>query len=391
MPRNYLRYKFMSKKVYLDYAAATPLDPQALKAMMPFLTTKFHNPSAIYLDAKHVKEELNEARSQLARLMGARPIEIIFTSGATEANNLAIQGVMRAHAKGEVLVSAIEHESVIAPSELFRSRQIAVDKTGLVNLTELEKQISKDTVLISVMFVNNEIGCVQPIAEIAQLVTKVRRQRQKSGNQTPLYLHSDLAQAGNYYNLNMARLGLDMATINGGKIYGPKQSGVLYIKAGVRLEPLIMGGGQEFGFRSGTENVAGCVGLATAFSFAQGHRTVEAEKTTKLRQFLEACLGKNFKDVIINGSTKHKAPHIVSATLAGIDNERVMMELDEIGVQVAVGSACSASSGEPSHVLSAIGLTEVEARATLRFSLGRYTTQKDVKKLVNGLIKITKS
>lgn len=381
----------MKKYIYLDHAAATPLDPKVLKSMMPFLTTKFYNPSATYLGARSVREELSEARKKIARVMGAREAEIIFTSGATEANNLAIQGVMREYPKAEVLCSAIEHESVIAPSELYKNKKIPVDAKGVVDLGKLEKLISKSTVLISVMQVNNEIGSLQPISEIAQLVAKIRKKRQKSGSKQPLYLHSDLAQSGNYFDLNMARLGLDLATINGGKIYGPKQSGALYVKAGVKLKPLIVGGGQEFGFRSGTENVAGCVGLANAVAFAHENRAVEAEKTTHLREFLEHSLAKSFKDVLINGSPKVKAPHIVSATFPGIDNERVMMELDELGIQVAVGSACSASSDKPSHVLTAIGLTDIQARSTLRFSLGRYTTRKDLKKLIGGLRKTVKS
>lgn len=381
----------MKKPIYFDYAAATPTEPRVLKAMMPFLTTRFYNPSAIYLVAKNVKAELSNARHQVAKTMGVREAEIIFCSGATEANNLAIQGVMRNYPKAEVLVSAVEHESVLAPAKHYKHKLITVDDKGVVNLSKLEKQINKNTALISVMHTNNELGSLQPIAEIAQLVSKERAKRQKSRNKTPLYFHSDLAQAGNYFDLNMARLGLDLATVNGGKLYGPKQSGALYIKTGVNLEPLIVGGGQEFGFRSGTENVAACVGLAVAFAHAQENRKIEAEKVAHLRQFLEAKLTDTFKQVTINGSARGRAPHIVSATFAGIDNERVMMQLDELGFQVAVGSACSASSDEPSHVLSAIGLTDEQARATLRLSLGRRTTKKDIQKLVSGLRKIIKS
>ncbi len=379
------------KKVYFDYAAATPLNPTVLKAMKPYFSDAFYNPSAIYLSARKVREDINKARKSIAGNLGVRPAEIVFTSGATEANNLAIQGVMSKYHDSEILVSAIEHESVIAPAKKFKAKLIPVNKDGIVDLAKLEKLINDKTVLVSVMLVNNELGSVQPLAEIAKIIASIRKDRIKSGNKRPIYLHSDLAQAANFFDIHVSRLGVDLATINGGKIYGPKQSGALYIKAGVALNPMIIGGGQEFNIRSGTENVPAVIGLAKALEIVQNHRTNEAKRLTDLRIKLEREIMQRFPDALINGSTQHKAPHIISLTLPGRDNERLMMELDEAGFEVAVGSACSASSDEPSFVLKAIGLSDEQARSTLRFSLGRFTEPKDIKKLVKTLEKVIKS
>jgi cysteine desulfurase len=324
----------------------------------------------------------------VARHLGARPAEIIFTAGATEANNLAIQGVMKNFPDGEVLISAIEHDSVIEPAKLFNHRLLPVDQKGIVDLSALEKMINDKTVLVSVGYVNNELGTIQPLGEIARLLAKVRAERLAAGNKTPLLLHSDAAQAGNFLDLHTARLGVDLMSVNGGKIYGPKQSGALYVKAGIKLQPLIVGGGQEFGLRAGTENVPAAVGLAEALDLAQAKRAEETKRLSTLRQKFENELLKHLSNVRINGPAGRQAPHIVSATFPGFDNERLMMQLDEAGIICALGSACSAGSGEPSHVLSAIGLSDADARSTLRFSLGRQTGEADIDKTLKTLKKI---
>src|SRR5579862_3657095 len=253
------------KPIYLDYAAATPMDAEVIKAMQPYFADKFYNPSATYLAGRGVRKDVESARQSVAIQLGARPAEVIFTAGATEANNLAIQGIMREYPESEVLVSAIEHESVLEPARLFKVKEIPVTPQGIVDLQKLEKLITPKTVLVSVMLVNNELGTVQPISEIAKILNKSSILRK---NGWPLYLHTDGAQAGNYLDLHVSRLGVDLMSINSGKIYGPKQSGVLYVKAGTRLRPLIVGGGQEFGLRSGTENVAAAIGLAKALKIA---------------------------------------------------------------------------------------------------------------------------
>jgi cysteine desulfurase len=378
------------KKIYLDYAAATPLDPQVLKAMEPYFSDKFYNPSAIYLEARKTRAELGNIRRQVAEILGAKPAETVFTAGATEANNLAIQGVMRQFPKAEVLVSAIEHESVLEPAGLFNCREIPVDNRGKILLNKLSNMINDKTVLVSAMLVNNELGTIQPLKEIAGILAEIRNQRLAKGNKLPIYLHSDAAQAANYLDLHISRLGVDMMSLNGGKIYGPKQSGVLYIKAGTKLKPLIAGGGQEFGLRSGTENLAAAAGLAEALSVARQKRAEESRRITELRRLFEGQISQRIPTAAINGP-KNRAPHLVSVTIPGVDNERLMMELDEAGVMCAVGSACSAARDEASHVLSAIGLSQSQARSTLRFSLGRQTTKADIQKAAAGLAKLTAS
>src|SRR3989344_8193923 len=270
------------KTIYLDYSAATPMDAKVTAAMQPYFSQKFHNPSSIYLAGRAANRALEDARGSIAQNLGAKPAEIIFTAGATEANNLAIQGVMKDFPECEVLVSTIEHESVLAPAAIFNYHMVPVDSKGRVDLQKLETMVSDKTVLVSIGLVNNEIGTVQAMPDISKILNKLRKLRESRGR--PLYLHSDCAQAPNYFDLHVARLGADLLTINGGKIYGPKQSGALYMRAGVQLQPLILGGGQESNLRSGTENVAGSVGLAAALSLAQKKRSDEAQRVAKRRQ-----------------------------------------------------------------------------------------------------------
>lgn len=378
-----------AKNIYLDYAAATPVDTEVLRAMQPYFTEKFYNPSATYLAGRGVRRELDGIRQSVASTVGAKPAEIIFTAGATEANNLAIQGIMNRYPEGEVLVSAIEHESVLEPARLFRHKEIPADNNGIIKLNKLSNLINGKTVLISVMLVNNELGTIQPLREASEIVNEVRRARLEKGNELPLLLHTDAAQAGNFLDLHASRLGIDLMSINGGKIYGPKQSGALFVKTGVRLMPMIVGGGQESGLRSGTENPAAAAGLASALQAAQERRPKESMRIMKLRQGLEELIIRNIPGSVINGSPKRRAPHVTSLTIPGQDNEKLMMQLDEAGIQCAVGSACSAARQEASHVLSAIGLSEEAARATLRISLGRHTTESDTKKLGAELHRLT--
>lgn len=366
---------------YLDYAAATPLDRQVLAVMSGYLKRDFYNPSATYLAARHSRQVLEAARAAIAQILGARPSEIIFTAGATEANNLAIAGVMNQYPGGEVLLSAIEHKSVVAPTRAFRHRLIPVNHHGLVEPANLSRLINNQTVLVSVGLVNNELGTVQPLREVAAVIKQARQSRPTK----PLFLHTDAAQAPNFFDLKVSRLGVDLLTLNAGKVYGPKQAGLLYKTANLNLRPLIVGGGQEGGWRAGTENVAAALGLAKALAIAETRRPNEVERLQKLRQQFIAGLRQAMPSVIVNGGLKYAAPHIISATFPGHDNERLMMELDECGIQVAVGSACSAADVEPSAVLRAIGLSDALARATLRISLGRGTTAAQLNRLVKIL------
>lgn len=371
--------------IYLDYAAATPVHPAVMAAMQPYFAKEFYNPSAIYLAAKKIKQDIEEARAKVAQTLGARSSEIVFTAGGTEANNLAIKGVISQFPGANVVVSAIEHESVLVPAGEFNCRLAPVDKQGIVDLSKLEKLIDDKTVLISVIYANNEIGTVQPLRQISQLLGQIRAKRK---NNLPLYFHTDACQAGAYLDLHVNRLGVDLMTLNGGKICGPKQSGTLYVKTGVQLQPQILGGGQESGRRSGTENIAGIVGFAKALELAQNNKLTEIKRLQDLQKLFMELLQKNIPAVIINGSMKYRLPNNVHVTITGQDNERLLMELDERGIQCAAGSACSASSEEPSHVLKAIGLTDKQAQSSLRFSMGRDTTESDIKKTAKTLTEI---
>jgi cysteine desulfurase len=373
----------MNSPIYLDYAAATPLDPRALEVMRPFHTEKFYNPSATYLAAKGVAHDLAAARAKVAGVVGARPAEIIFTAGGTEANNLAIRGVMERFPEGNLVVSAIEHESVLAPAEQYDCRQAAVQADGSIDLAALEAVIDDKTVLVSVMYANNEVGTIEPLKDVAELVAKKRAGRGKDS--LPLYLHTDACQAANYLDVHVSRLGVDLMTINGGKMYGPKQSGALYAGAHVQLQAQILGGGQERGLRSGTENVAQCVGFAAALEIAQQMRHDETKRLQELQQSFFAGLEKVLPAAVINGSRKRRLPNNLHITIPGVDNERLLMQLDEAGILAAAGSACSASEEEPSHVLRAMGVSHTDAQASLRFTTGRFTTREELDELLSAL------
>jgi cysteine desulfurase len=361
----------MSKMpIYLDYAAATPLDQMVQKAMQPYFRAAFFNPSANYASAKQVRMALESARTKLAYNLGAKSSEIIFTAGGTEANNLAIHGIMSHFPEANIVVSSLEHESVLMPARQYDHKEVRVLSDGRLDIADLEKKIDENTVLVSVMQANNEIGTIEPIREISQIISRLRKSRTK----LPLYFHTDAAQAANYLDLHVSSLGVDLMTVNGGKIYGPKQIGALYVKAGILLEPQILGGGQERGLRSGTENVAGAIGLATALEIAQNIRQEESIRLKKLQQNFIELLKAELPSAIVNGSLKHRLPNNIHFSLPGHDNERMLIELDEAGIMAAAGSACSASSEEPSHVLRAVGLSTELAQASLRFTMGRQTT-----------------
>jgi cysteine desulfurase len=371
--------------IYLDHAAATPLDTQVLAAMQPFFATDFYNPSANYLAAKHVRQALETARTDVAHWLGARSSEIIFTAGGTEANNLAIAGVMRQYPDANVVVGALEHDAVLAPAGQFKCRVALANGQGIVTPEAVLAQVDDSTVLVSVMYANNEVGTVQPVRRIARQLAELREQRRKAGNALPLFFHTDACQAANYLDLHAARLGVDLLTLNGGKIYGPKQSGVLYVSSHLQLTPLVLGGGQERGLRSGTENVAACVGFAKALETAQTMRAVESRRLAELQAKAYKLVAEQLPRAVINGSQKHRLPNNLHLTMPGQDNERLLVQLDEAGILAAAGSACSASSDEPSHVLQAMGVSVADAQSSLRLTMGRATTQADLETTIATL------
>ena len=380
--------------VYLDHAAATPVDKAVIAAMLPYLEEQFYNPSAVYDAGRQVRAAVDAARATVAHYFGSRPAEVIFTAGATEANNLAIRGVMdsvlRRFPDAELLVSAVEHDAVLAPAERYTHRIIPVTAGGVVEPAAIENQIDDQTALVSIMYVNNEIGTIQPIQDIGRLLESVRKDRKARGITMPLYFHSDAAQAANYLDLQAARLGVDLLTINGGKIYGPKQTGALYVRAGVDVTAQISGGGQEQGKRSGTENVAGIIGIAAALDIAQQTRHAESKRLTELQQYFFKQLAVKIPGAVVNGSQAKRLPNNLHITLPGSDNERLLFQLDAAGIMAAAGSACNASSDTPSHVLRAIGLSDDAARASLRLTMGRATTQADLDYVIVTLTQLAK-
>ncbi len=379
------------KKIYLDYAAATPVSEGCLEVMKPYFSKQFYNASATYLAAKAVKKSIEDARHSIASSIGVKPAEIIFTTGATEANNLAIQGVMESFPEANMITLPIEHESVLAPAQNYNTKLASVDRNGRLKLDDLKKLIDKQTVLISTALVNHELGTIQDIKGIYSILQQIRKDRSKNNITLPLYLHTDAAQAGCYFNLNAVRLGIDLMSVNGGKLYGPKQSGFLYIKTGTVIKPLILGGGQEYGIRSGTENAVAICGLAYAFTQAQYDHKSEFSRVGGMLQLIAKKLQQTSIDFKINSPAKNASPHILNITFTGCDNERLMMEMDEAGVMVALGSACSASSDKPSKVLTAIGLSDDDARSSLRLSFGRQTTQSDILKTIDTLESLLKA
>ncbi|MCL2037989.1 cysteine desulfurase [Candidatus Saccharibacteria bacterium] len=370
--------------IYLDYAAATPIDEKVLVAMTPYFREQFFNPSASYLPARQVRADLDQARHSIAQIIGARPAEIVFTAGATESINLALAGM-----NGAILTTAIEHPAVLETAKSRGGKVLPVDKKGRIDLNNLEKELTDNVEIVSIGYANNEIGTVQPLKEIAAIISKVKEDRRERSVKTPLLFHSDASQAAGILDLNVARLGIDLLTLNAGKFYGPKQVGLLFVRAGVELKPLIRGGGQEMGLRSGTENVAGAIGLAKALEIAEKHRGSEVKRSQTLRDDLEKFLADEFPEIKINGDKKHRLPNLTNFFLPGLDGERAVFALDERGVMVATGSACAANKGTRSHVLTAIGLDEDLADGSLRISLGRPTTTdeiEEVKKILMGVL-----
>ena len=378
------------KSVYLDYAAATPVDDRVMDAMEPYFSKNFFNPSANYLLAQKIKDNIDQARKQVALNIGVKSNEIIFTAGGSEANNLAISGVMDNNPGSNLIISAIEHPSVSEPAKKYDFKICPVDSQGLLKLSNLKELINDQTALISVIYVSNEIGTIEPLDKISHLISEIRRSRLMRGVKVPLYLHSDAAQAANYLDLHVSRLGLDMMTLNGGKIYGPKQSGALYLKSGCRLKPIIYGGGQERNLRSGTLNVPSIIGFAKSLDLAQQNRKDNAQRILKLQQYFIDQLQTLEVDLVVNGSLNSRVANNVHVTFKGVDNEALLIKLDLAGIMAAAGSACSASSEEPSSVLKAIGLSDLDAQSSIRFTLGNQTTKNELDYTVSTLKKLLK-
>ena len=362
--------------IYLDHAAATPVSSKALKAMEPYFTRDFFNPSAAYLPAKRIAAGYERAKGEIAHAIGAKATDLVITGGATEANNLAFTALDNQvrNLTASVLYLETEHDSVRAVAEKYNGTSIKVLPSGLIDLKDLKAKITDETMLISVSLANNELGTIQPMAEISAILKNIKIDRLKRGIKRPLYLHSDASQALNLLDINVSRLGVDMLTLNAAKVYGPKGVGALYVAHDVKLSPISVGGGQELGLRSGTENVPGAIGFATAIKEAKEHLNGNRKKYAKWKQILL----KELRDYeLIN--KKHTLDNFVVLCYSGIDAERLVYLLEDREVYVATGAACAASKGQKSHVLAAIGLSDVQIAGSLRLTLGETNDEEQIR------------
>lgn len=365
--------------IYLDHAAATPVSDKVFEAMKPYFGTDFFNPSSAYLPAKKVASDYESAKGVIAHAIGAKASDLVITAGATEANNLAFTSA------DSILYLETEHDSVRHVAKAKGGKSIRVLRNGLIDLEDLKSKITDDTQLISVALVNNEIGVIQPLAEIAKIIRDIKVGRMKRGIKTQLLLHSDASQALNLLDINVARLGVDLLTINASKVYGPKGVGALYVSHAARLHPLVAGGGQENGLRSGTENVPGVIGFAKAVELAKEHLNGNRKKYANWRKILLREL-EGYE--LIN--KKHTLDNFVVLCYDGLDAERLIFLLEDQEVYVATGAACAASKGEKSHVLKAIGLSESQIAGSLRLTLGETNSEEQIQraaKIINDVVK----
>lgn len=360
--------------IYLDHAAATPLNPKALDAMTPYFSEQFYNPSAPYLPAKRVREAYETAKNTIAHSIGAKGTDLIMTAGATESINLAFT-VLQAAPGARALVLSTEHTAVLATARQYLHDLIPVDHFGRIDLNRFAEQLTDDVLLVSVSLANNELGTIQPLAEIAELCRKARQSRLERGIARPLYLHSDASQALGLIELNVARLGVNLLTINAAKCGGPKGVGALYLGHEVKLQPVVYGGGQERGLRSGTENVPGVIGFAVATEEAKAHLTSNRKKYQKMTEILRKTLSEiGCPEPIFLGNPKHQLSNFLPVVFPGLDAERLIYKLEARGILVSTGAACAANKGTKSHVLAAIGLSDTEIAGSLRISLGSTNT-----------------
>lgn len=371
----------MDKIIYLDHAASTPIDEQVLRAMLPYMVVNFYNPSSPYAPANQVKKDYVEAKNKIARVLGVKSSELIMTAGATESINLAFNG-----RNGTFAISNIEHQSVLSAGSKYKLNNIVADENGFIRAESVIQAIDDSVELVSVALANNEIGVIQPISDIVKKISQIREDRKTRGIEQPLYLHCDASQGAGLIDLNVSRLGVDMLTLNAGKIYGPKQVGLLWVKNQVPINPIIMGGGQESGIRSGTENVAGVIGFSVALELAERRRKSEVKRLTLLRDFMQKKLTDHYPKAIITASNKSRLASHLHISLPGIDAERIIYGLENKGVLLATGSACAANKETKSHVLEAIKMPDEYIQGSFRISLGKLNDSLNIESAVEIII-----
>ncbi len=372
------------RTVYLDHSATTPTRPEVLSAMLPYFDDRSGNPSSLHMPGQRAKKALEDSRDTVARALGADPSEITFTSGGTESDNQAIVGVARARAERgrHVVTSTIEHHAVLNVCEWLASQgrdvtYVCVDRQGLIDLEALEGSLRPDTVLISVMLANNEVGTIEPLDEIARIA-----------HSRGIPVHTDAVQAVGKMPVRVDDLGVDLLSLAAHKFYGPKGIGVLYVRRGTAIEPLLYGGHQERALRPGTQNVPSIVGLATALRLATMEQATEANRLAALRDRLERGILEHIPGVHVNGHRTQRLPNILNASFGGVEGEAMLLALDLRGIAVSTGSACAAGSTDPSHVLQAMGLQRAEAGGALRFSLGHANSEEDIDYTVETLVDV---
>lgn len=374
------------KRIYLDHAATTPVAQEVIEVMEPYFSEKYGNASSLHSFGLEARDAVEKSRRTIAKFVGARPDEIIFTSGGTESNNLALKGIAFANKKkgNHIVTCQIEHPAIRKPCEWlekhgFKVTFLDVDKNGLVNPEDVEKAITKDTILVSIMTANNEIGTIEPIAEIGKICKKHK-----------IYFHTDAVQALGKIPINVKKMNIDLLSASSHKVYGPKGIGFLYIKHDVQIEPVQHGGGHEQGLRSGTENTAGIVGFAAAIELANKIMKKEAERQSKLRdKIIKEIL--QIQGTKLNGHPTRRLPNNVNVSIKGVEGEALLIRLNEKGIAVSTGSACSTKSLKPSHVLTSIGLTDEESHGSLRITLGKDNKEEDVDYVIEELRKIINS
>jgi cysteine desulfurase len=373
------------KRIYLDHAATTPTDRRVVKAMLPYFDKIFGNASSLHETGEKAKRAMNFARQKIANFIKASPEEIIFTSGGTEADNLALKGVFYALdlPQKHFITSKIEHHAVLEPSDFLEKQggeitYLPVDKKGIIDTVKLRQALKDETVLISIMHANNEIGTLQPIKEISSIVKAERERRKKENINIPIYFHTDAVQTFGHLPINVEELGIDMLSASAHKFYGPKGVGLLYLKKGIKIVPWMQGGEHEQNRRASTENIAGIVGMARAVELAEQEMEKEIKRLTKLRDYFINKILTNIKESYLNGHAQMRLPNNVNVSIAGLEGESMLIDLDRFGIDCSTGSACTSVSLKPSHVMMAISVKPELSHSSLRFTLGRGTKKRDL-------------
>jgi cysteine desulfurase len=382
------------RKIYLDYASTTPVDPRVFGVMKPYFSGKFGNPSSMHSFGREASDAVEKARKQAADFFGCEVGEIVFTSGATESNNFATKGAMIAivshfsqkKIKPHIITTQFEHSCVLNSCKKLEEQGMAevtylpIEKDGLVSVSEVKKNIRPNTALVTIMYANNEIGTIQPIKEIGKLIAK-----ENIGREEKILFHTDAVQAVNYLDCNVDNLGVDLLTASAHKIYGPKGVGLLFVRKGTPLKRIQDGGGHEFNLRAGTLNVPGIVGFGAALEIAQQERARNYKIVEKLRDHMFVRVTKEIKGAKINGSKIKRIPNNANFIFRDVEGEGMLLGLDMEGIAVSTGSACSSGDLRPSHVLTAIGISEEESHGSLRVTLGKYTTKQEIDFFVDTL------